>query len=351
MRFPAAVFVSLVAMILCGCAGTPTRRGGSVNRRELQRAAFECLKAAVHYESNPAVRVAAVEALESSTPEAGLAWIRLALRDDHPAVLFAACVAVGRLRDVASRDRVRMLLAHKDANVRVASLFAMHRLGDTSRTGRLASYLLEHEDVSVRRNTAMVLGLLGESGAIKLLARAMSEPDGGADHYALEALAVLGNEQARQELTFMTNQGVGEEEVFAMLALARTKDPRYRDTFLYKLSTGAHREIKLAAAQGLGMLGTAEGLELALNSLRSARTRKGDAQDPPAAQVFRMKLMALAALGAIGRVESLAPMGKMLADGRDPRLQVAAARAVLDVLGANPLSAFGSEEPVRRGKR
>jgi len=351
MRLSVALFVPLVAMSVGGCAST--RAGGvdPANRRELRRAAMECLKAAVHYEANPAVRVAGVEALESSAPQAGLAWIRLALHDKHPAVLFAACVAVGRLRDEASRDRVYALLAHDDANVRVASLFALHRLGDTTRTGKLATYLLEHEDVSVRRNTAMVLGFLGEPGAIKLLARAMRDGKTGADHYVLEAMAVLGNAEARQELTFMTNRGVGSEEVFAVLALARTLDPRYRDTFRYKLSTGTHLETKIAAAQALGMLGEADGFDLAMRALRSARPRKGDPHDPPEVQVLRVKIMALAALGAIGRTEALPALAKMLADGRDPRLQVAAARAVLDVLRANPIGAFPSDATGERRRR
>jgi len=351
MRFPVAGLVTLLAMIVSGCASTRATWADLENRRELRRGALDCLKAAVHYESNPAVRVAGVEALESSAPEAGRAWIRLALHDEHPAVLFAACVAVGRLRDEASRDRVRALLAHEDANVRVASLFAMHRLGDTTRTGKLAAYLLDHENATIRRNAAVVLGLLGEPGAIKLLARAMRDSEIGVRNYALEALAVLGNSEARQELTFMTNRGVGSEEVFAILALARTKDQRYRDTFLYKLSTGSHLETKIASATGLGMLGTAEGFDLAMRSLVSPPTRRGDLNDPPAVQAFRMRLMALAALGAIGRVESLPAMAKILEDGRDPRLQVAAARAVLDVLRANPVGAFPSDVPVAQRRR
>ena len=80
-------------------------------------------------------------------------------------------------------------------------------------------------------------------------------------------MARLGSREARQELTFMASSGIGSEEVFAITALAHTRDPRSLDTFRYKLGTAANLETKLAAARALGLLGSDEGFEVALGAL------------------------------------------------------------------------------------
>ena len=306
--------MSLLWALAGGCVAA--RPAGGLDEHRLETRARECLSAAVRYKANPVVRLEAIEALESYGREDVLPWIRLGLLDDHPAVRFAACVAVGRLRDRVAMQAVRERLDDQDPHVRLAALFALHRLGDTSRTGRMAGYLLDDEDPGVRRNAALLLGMLDEKGAIKLLARSMKDGDPGVRHHALEAMARLGNEEARQELIFMTNAGVGpSQEVFALGALAQTGERRYRDAFLYKLGTAAHLETKLAAARALGALGDDQGYDVALGALRTNRPRFRDPDDPPAAQVLRAKQMAAAALGAIGRVEALSPLEAMLGGG------------------------------------
>lgn len=320
--------------MLGGC--TQTHSGtASLDRERLQRRAWNCLKAGLGYRDNPAVRVEAVEAFESAGGEEGLPWIRTALLDDHPAVRFAGVVAVGKLRDSGAESAVREGLGDEDPSVRVAALFAMHRLGYTERTGDMAPYLLDHEDPTVRRNAALALGLLGEPGAIKLLARAMRDPDAGVRHHALEAMARLGNAEAKQELRFMTAAGVGSEEVFAINALAGTGDRTCLDTFRYKLETAAHLETRLAAARGLGVFASAEGYEVALRGLRVDRARISDPNDPPEGQVLRIRQLAAAALGAIGRAEALPHLEVAMEDSRDPRVQVSAAKAILEIAGAN----------------
>lgn len=333
--------------LLSGCATAP-REAGTLSYAQLEQEAVQCLKAGLQYPYNPAVRVAAVQGLEVVGDSASLAWIRTALLDEHPAVRFAGAVAVGRLADRGAELAVRECLRDADASVRVAALFALHRLGDTSRTGAMADYLLDHEDVAVRRNAAMLLGLLGEPGAIKLLARAMRDPDQGVRQHVLEALARLGNGEAKQELTFMTSSGVGSEEVFAIGALAATGDPAYIDTFRYKLATGMHLETKLAAARGLGLLGEDDGFKVAVSALRTRRTPIQDPQDPPAGQAFRAKQMALTALGAIGHSEALPDLRRYLEESEDPRIQVAAARAILQILAAQQDESLSMPEAAAR---
>jgi len=322
------------AGLLSGCVQPNLQT--KVNRpQELRGRAMEGLKAAVAYRHNPVVRVEAVEALARRTSDEVDPWIRSALLDDHAAVRFAACVAVGEARDVGAERGVAKCLKDPNASVRVAALFARHRLGHTERTGDLAGYLLHDNDPLVRRNAALVLGLLGEPGAVKVLAKGMKDADEGVRDHSLEAMARLGNREARQELTFMTGAGVGTDEVFAINALAATGDPAYVETFRYKLAKATHLETRLAAARGLGLLHSDEGYDIAMRTLQVARPSRNDPQDPAEEQILRSRQLAAAALGAIGRTDALPALAELLNESRDPRVQVSAARAILDILDAH----------------
>ncbi len=348
-RRRAAAMAAIALTTLSGCVqpvGSP--RAGP---EPLDRRAVECLKAAVRYPHNPAVRVQAIEALQNVPGTTAGPWIRSALLDEHPAVRFAACLAVGERRDSAAESGIAQCLNDPDPSVRVGALFARHRLGHTERTGELAGYVLTHEDVAVRRNAALVLGLLGEPGAIKVLAKAMRDSDRGVRHHALEAMARLGNREARQELTFMTNSGVGSEEVFAIAALSATRDLMYVDTFRLKLSAPTHVETRLAAGRALGLLGIDDAYDLSISSLRSPRPVRGDAGDPPQGQILRVQQLAAASLGAIGRPAALPALEQVLSSSSDPRVQVSAARAVVDIVAARkpPAPSLASVAPPRKG--
>lgn len=319
--------LSLIAVAPAG-AGTPS----SSECERLRDQALEAMRVGFITKDNPAVRVAAIEAMEASGLPRVLPWLRLALDDPAPPVRFAALLALGRLEDAGSRSEIESRLQDDNPNVRLASLFALHRLGDDRRTGKLASYLLNHEEAAVRRNAALVFGFMRSEGAIKMLARAMSDRDMGVRHYALEGLVRLGNPEARQELMFMTNSGVGSEEVFAVLALGTTKDRQYLDTYRYKLNNGVHTETRLAAAHALGLIGSAEGFDLSMRSLANPDVRQNDGMDPIPDQVARIRIMAATALGSIGKPEALNALVKAMEDGNDPRLAQAAARAVMEII-------------------
>ncbi|MEK7755933.1 MAG: HEAT repeat domain-containing protein, partial [Planctomycetota bacterium] len=123
-----------LTVIPAGCV-QPAASRQTNNDVELRRRAMEGLKAAVGYRHNPVVRVEAVEALAGRTSDEGAPWIRSALLDDHAAVRFAACVAVGEARDVGAEAGVARCLKDPNASIRVAALFARHRLGHTERSG------------------------------------------------------------------------------------------------------------------------------------------------------------------------------------------------------------------------
>lgn len=339
------IILGSLTLALAGCQspGRVSTASPGVDHAAARERAMECLRRAVQYEQNPALRVAAIEAFASSGVEDGRPWIRAALLDEHPAVRFAACLAIGTLKDATAEAGVRELTRDPDASVQVAALFALHRLGDASGTGRLAGFLLEDKDPLVRRNAALALGRLDEPGAIKVLARAMKDKDQLVLDHALEAMARLGNDEARQQLVCMANAGVGADEVFALRALGETRDRRYEDLYRMKLAAeeSPHVEIRVAAARALGQLGHFDGYRLAVESLRFSKARVVDSEDTAEGKILRTRLLAASALGAIGNPDALRPLMAMIDAGEDARYQVAAAQAILEIVERNRIDTLG----------
>lgn len=329
---PAFVAGVVTALVAGGCAPANPYLGDPARMTQLKQRAIEALRRGVRYDDLPSVRAQAIESFQEVAPEAGLPWIRTGLLDEHPAVRFAACMALGTLEDRASRESIAKLLEDPDDSVQAAAIFALHRVGDASHTARLASLLKEDGDLAVRRNAALVLGRLGEPGAVSLLAGVVNCADDALHFQALEALALLGNKQAVQQLTFVANSGNGPQEVFALNALAMRRDPELRKTFEYKLAEGAYLETRLAAARGLGELGSADGLKVATEGIRFNQPRRGLENDPPENQLMRIRQMAANALEAIGDPAGLVPLAERLEDNSDPRVQVAAAKAILRII-------------------
>jgi HEAT repeat protein len=313
--------------ILAGCAG-PSQRA---DQQALRSRALDGLKRATSYEELASVRAQAVEALQESAPAEGLPWIRKALGDESPAVRFAACAALGMLRDKTSMPLIEQRVADPDASVQVAAIFALHRSGDVRFSNRFPEFLLDHPQPAVRRNTAMLLGRLGEKGAVALLARAMSASDAALRLEALEAMARLGGEEAISQLKFAAHSGAGAEETLAVLAIGETADPAHADLYRFKLEKAQHWETRLAAARALGRLGHADGYELALSGLSFSTPDTKAADDPPEHQILRVKQLAASALAAIGKPDAVPALAQVMQNDPDPRVQLAAAKAVLDL--------------------
>lgn len=323
-----------LAMIIAvaGLGGCSQAQPLSEDSLRLRDRALDALKRGVKYEFLPSVRVQAVEAMQDVGGERMLPWIREALRDDHPAVRFAACMALGNRRDKVALAQIEPLLNSAVASDRMAAIFALHRAGRTGHTAALAGYLLEDSDPLNRRHAALILGRMGESGAIKLLARAMRDSDEGVRANALESMALLGAKEARSTLFANAYGGIGAEETLALNALGMLEDSQYRELFKTKLRNGTYLEVRLAAARALGRLGGKDGFDVSLRAL-SFNADKDLQNDPKENQEVRVRTMAALALGAIRDPRALPDLERMMNESEDPRLQLAAAKSILDIIG------------------
>jgi HEAT repeat protein len=309
---------------------------GLPRRADLERRALRLLAQAV-VQREPAAQVRAIEALERAAPEQGRAYFNELLFDESPAVRFAALMALGGLKRGESVDRVRALAGDPDGSVRAAAVFALHRLGDRSRTSELSPLLLDHPSAGARANAAMVLGRLGERGAATLLHAALRrEKDESVRLQALEALAALGDRKATGQLGLMAMNSTGQKMVFALLALRRPPRRELRALFAEQLAAGPYDEVRLAAAVGLAGLSDRSGFDFALDRLsRFAPSRSG--VDPPDQQAARVKTLAALALEQMGDPRALDALAAAMNADPDPTVRIAAARAVLSIIRREPL--------------
>lgn len=314
-----------------GIANGEEASAGGVNNSHLRERAREALKLGVGYEELATVRAYAVEAMQEVGGEKMRPWIRKAVLDESPAVRFAATMALGALGDRLGRDAVGKLANAGPPSDRIASIYYAHRMGDKSRTHLLAQYLLDNGDPATRRHAAFVLGRLGEPGAIKLLARAMKDSDAGVRANAVESMAMLGSSEAESTLAGDCFGGAGAQETLGVLALGGLAKKKHRGVFIDRLAKAEHLETRLAAARALGMIGDRSGYDLAVESL-DFEPRDDDDDDPAWNRRIRVREMAALALGDIGDRRALPKLSEMLESASDPRLQIAAAKAILQIL-------------------
>lgn len=286
----------------------------------------------------PALRMNAIEALAEAAPAEGKRCIELNLENEYAGASFAALMAVGTLREADLLDRVRTRAEHPDANVRIAALFALHRLGDTHRTGELGDYLLNHRDARVRANAALAIGRLGEPSSTVLLHRALKrERKDLPKLQILEALAILGDRYANERLIFDGYSNYPDQATITIGFLANAKSPDAEDLFRERLyASREFPEISLAAARGLGRLGDESGLDLALGYLYFDSPRRGAPNDPPEQQIARVRGLAALALEAIGNPEALHALREAFRwPGQASYVRVAVARAAIQIMNSS----------------
>src|SRR5688572_23947058 len=231
-----AIVISTVLITLCGCAnsssppkarlpGPPKQPPAAPPRREvpldptLSAAARSEITRALH-SSDALVRTQALEALRGSRDAQADAQIVAALKDSHPGVRFGAAMMAGERKIKSAQPSLVAMVDDPNANVQVAALFALHKLGDTSRSQRFLKFATD-VDPRVRRNVAMVLGLMGEKSAINKILRQMRiDGDVIVRQQALEATWRLGDKSALPPLVALTVSGYADDKIIGALALA-----------------------------------------------------------------------------------------------------------------------------------
>jgi HEAT repeat protein len=267
--------------------------------------------------SDPLLRTQAIEALRNTTGPEATREVMHSLDDTATSVAFAAAMLAGEMKISDALPKLRVMADDPDPRLRVAALFALHKMGDTRRSQELVR-LAASQDSHVRHRVALALGLLGEKSAIdKVIRRLRADPDPLVRQQALEAMWRLGDEEALKPLVALTASGFADDKIVGLLALAAPRRQLVRQHVRALLAgEDVQTEVTLVAARAMGMLGSDEGYKIAADATAS--------KDP------QQRFLAAVALGAIGRPDAQDALRRLLSDPV-PNVQLAAASAVLQL--------------------
>lgn len=333
-------FLASTVGLAAGCVGTLREPLSAEAQRSFRDAAMDFLKHAAFCDE-PVVRMQAIEAMQEVAPREGLQYIEGNINNGYAGVSFAALMAVGTLREASVLDRVRTLAEDADPNVRIAALYALHRLGDQKRTGELSDFLLKHRDARVRANAALAIGRLKEPGSAHVLNLALRrEQKDAVKLQIMEALALLGDKAGIERLRFAGHSAAPDQSALALMFLANAGAEEAEELFRYRLDVADQPEIKLQAARGLGKLGHEDGLDLALAYLFFNSPDRRRKNDPPEQQITRIRALAALALEAIGSPQALSALQRAFNQpSQSDLVRLAIARAAVAIIDRVPRSA------------
>ncbi|HEV7301579.1 MAG TPA: HEAT repeat domain-containing protein [Tepidisphaeraceae bacterium] len=264
--------------------------------------------------SDGLIRAHTIEAMRQSTPTVFEKEIVAALEDPAPIARTAAALAVGELKLSAAYPALLKLAADEDNFVQIAVRFALHRLGDT-RLSRDLELFVQSDNARIRGMTAMVLGMLEEPSAVKLLRPMQGDRDAIVRLQVAEALWRLGQERGLANLAAAAVSAYPDDQMVAFIALAQPRDRRIIEHVRGGL-TADYEEVRLVAARAMGMLGSDEGYTIATTGLKSVDPRK--------------RTLGALALGAISRPDAIDALSPLLKDNNTD-VRVATAGAILQL--------------------
>jgi HEAT repeat protein len=263
--------------------------------------------------SDPEIRAHALEALQKNGADDSR-QITAALGDTDPLVRYSGCIAAGQIQLKSAHDALLALADDHTAVVRVVARYALHRIGDYRYSHDLEA-LSRDPEPQVRGTTAMVLGMLGDPSGLKILRSMRTDRHPAVRQQASAAMWQLGDQQGMADLIGWSISQFPDDQMFGLLALS---EPRHR-TIIQHVRIGLVRdrpEVTLAAARGMGMLGSDEGYAIAMKGVSSV--------DPS------QRIEAALALGAIGRSDSQGALRKLLGDS-NANVRIAAAEAIFEL--------------------
>ncbi len=240
-----------------------------------------------------------------------------ALEDRDPLVRFAGAMAVGDAKITGLYRTVFELRDDLDPQVALGVRYALHQLGDRRLSQEIAD-LTRHPSPDVRGTAALVLGRLGEPSGVRVLRTMLADAGAGVRLQAAEALWLLGDRKGLETVVAGLISPFSDEQLVSTLALAGPRDRRIESYLEGRLAfdkdRGQYVEVQLAAARGLGMLGSDAGFGLAM--------------DQSQATDARVRTMAALALGEIRRPDAQPALDRLLS-ANEAEVRVAAASALL----------------------
>jgi HEAT repeat protein/cyclophilin family peptidyl-prolyl cis-trans isomerase len=265
------------------------------------------------------------------------------LRDDTAAVRRRAALAVGRVGLPEGVDPLIERLSDEEAEVREMAAFALGLIGDARARVPLVAALADPSPL-VQGSAAEALGLIGDAAAAEPIGKtiaaafasgALAQPPGEADDARRDtptAAARLGifalvRLKAYPQLAAAVLDDRGEPRLAwwpIAYALGRIEDTRALPALL-TLSRDSHPYTRAFAVKGLGALKDSSAMSVLLPI--AAEAGNGDRT---------IRIEAVRSLGRIGDRAAIAPLMKIIRDGKaDTQVRLEAVTAIGGVHGGD----------------
>ena len=332
-----AAAILLVGAWMPGCL--PQRRGLVTNPARAVADARETLFQATT-DPDGITRSHAIEALDYTIGIEAGEYFLAGLDDSVASVRFAAAMAIGETGYAPAKAKLLAMAGGEEGDKRVLCgvIYAMYRLGDDSQMSRLAKFL-DNAHPWVRANAAFIMGKSGHPSAMQVL------KDLGVDERnvdvlirARESLAMLGDTASAIQLEGDTMGQFDDDRIDAIRALSRLGGPGARQQLEYLTErTDLSALVRVAAAGGLGRMGVFSrvGYDLCIDAVTKPSIVLKESADrdqaPNEADIRGLQQLAAVSLGLIGRPAAVDHLYRLLGK-RDPRIRVAAARGILQLL-------------------
>lgn len=319
MRFLAVICVLLVS----GCGGL--LQGDSANINSLEPEAAQIIREGLS-DKDPQIRTNAIEVVASTRLTEFMPEVVRLLRDNFVPVRFAAALAVGDTAYQPAKGEMKRLLETGDENTKIAAAYAMVKLGFSEKLDFIRK-AVKSEDQTVRANAVVLLGKSGDESALKLLYLAQTDRDSDdkVKFQAVEARAGLGDEKIFPKLWAIVLSSYADDRIMGIKAMGALGTEKAREVLATKLDDEVP-EVRLAAAEQLGMLGDKSGELVVLDVFRKNLTAGMDKQG-----VERINVLTAFAIGRIGTGRLIIYLPALLKN-ESKAVRIAAAKAVFQCI-------------------
>ena len=208
---------------------------------------------------DPRIRTAAIEAVAATKKTEYMNIVSGLLKDEYVPVRFVAAVAVGDTEYRPAESDLKKLLKAPDENSQIAAAYALAKLGH-NRNLDIIRKEVKNEDQTVRANAVMLLGKVGKKEDLKLLYSVKNDEtsDDKVVFQTVEAIAALGDERIFDKLWAVVLSTYADDKILGIRAMGKLGTPKAKDVLITKLDDDV-LEVRLAAAEQLGMLGDMTG--------------------------------------------------------------------------------------------
>ena len=273
-------------------------------------------------DDNPQIRANAIEVVAAAKLIRLIPKVVRLLEDEFVPVRFLAALAIGDSEYSLAKSKVVQLLKDGDESVKIAGAYAMSKLGVADNL-EVICRTITSSDQKVRANTALLLGKIGDKRTLKYLYWALQHKDSDdkVRFNAVEAIARLGDERIYPKLWAMLISAYADDRVVGIRAMGALGTAEAKNALITMLDDNV-LEVRLAAAEQLGMLGENTGEPEVLDVFRKNLISGMDAEGAE-----RVKVWTSLAIGEIGTEAVTKFLPELLKD-ESKFVRIAAAKAV-----------------------